>query len=580
MKKDYYLIVDIGGTWLKGVLINISDNEMFYDIPTLVQKTSVTKVRCRLSISASSADFIAAIKDLISSLPVKDKISGIGISTAGIVNYHGTKLIYSAGHLKALTDTAWIDYLKKEVCPVVTLINDADATAIGAASKGYLSGNRVIGVMPVGTGLGFSVWRNGRKWQPNFSMTLLGCTYTPDGYYDNLASASLLSTMNEENDLCSIFTNDFYKDMRKKYIRDLSGIITTAHILYKVDKILIGGGLADAVCHCDFPLAREIKKEMIKTPLLTSDRVAIEVMKEGNNLPLIGAALLAIGEKVAHEVKLQKEYNDISTEMPFDSNLHLEKQPIKDLIHLLWQNEQLAGENMKNSLPVIGDVVEIVADKLRRGGRLIYIGSGTSGRLAAIDAVELSCTFGFPRDKVITFISGGVADAAIDIESGFEEDASSVPELLLANVNPSDVVIGISVSGSAYYVQSGLGFAKFIGAYTIMIQEQYADSLPFCDKIIPLGSGNEVLAGSTRMKAGTATKKVLNFISTSVMIRLGKVHGCYMTELECINEKLVKRALHILQALYPMNEDEAYNLLSCNNFKLNQAIQHIETIKG
>ncbi len=190
--------------------------------------------------------------------------------------------------------------------------------------------------------------------------------------------------------------------------------------------------------------------------------------------------------------------------------------------------------------------------------------------------MELSCTFGFSRDKVLTFISGGVADAAIDIETGFEEDASSVPELLLANVSSSDVVIGISVSGSAYYVQSGLGFAKFVGAHTIMIQEQCVDALPFCHRVIPLRSGNEILAGSTRMKAGTATKKVLNFISTSVMIRLGKVHGCYMTELECINEKLVKRALHILQALYPMSEDEAYDLLSRNNFKLNQAIRQIE----
>lgn len=575
MKKEYYLILDIGGTWLKGTLIGIADKESLSDIPALVEKSPVTKVRSRLSVSATVNDFVEAIKELISLLPDRDNVSGIGISTAGIVNYHGTKLTYAAGHLKALMDTAWIDYLKAKISPVVILINDADAAAIGAASIGYLSGNKVVGVMPVGTGLGFSVWRNGRKWMPNFSMTLLGCTYTPAGYYDSLASASLLSAAHEENDLCAVFTNDLYKEMRDKYICDLAGIITTAHILYSVDKILIGGGLADAVCHCGFPLAQQIKEELKKAPLLTSDTVEIEVMNEGNNLPLIGAALLAIGEKAACSVRLQKKYNDISTETPFDSSLRLEKQTTDDLIHLLWLNEQAAGEELKKSLSVISESVDVIANKLKDGGRLIYIGSGTSGRLAAIDAVELSCTFGFPRDKVLTFISGGVADAAIDIETGFEEDASSVPELLLANISSSDVVIGISVSGSAYYVQSGLGFAKFIGAHTIMIQEQCVESLPFCHRVIPLRSGNEILAGSTRMKAGTATKKVLNFISTSVMIRLGKVHGCYMTELECINEKLVKRALHILQALYPMSEDEAYDLLSRNNFKLNQAIRQI-----
>lgn len=147
--------------------------------------------------------------------------------------------------------------------------------------------------------------------------------------------------------------------------------------------------------------------------------------------------------------------------------------------------------------------------------------------------------------------------------------------MLLANISAKDIVVGISVSGSSYYVQSALGFARFVGAYTVMVQEEERETLPFCDQVISLQSANEVLAGSTRMKAGTATKKVLNFLSTTAMIRLGKVHGCYMTEVECINEKLIKRAQKILHISYGMDETTAYNTLKNNGFALNKTINAI-----
>jgi N-acetylmuramic acid 6-phosphate (MurNAc-6-P) etherase len=178
---------------------------------------------------------------------------------------------------------------------------------------------------------------------------------------------------------------------------------------------------------------------------------------------------------------------------------------------------------------------------------------------------------------VITLIAGGLADAAFDIEMNFEEDASAVPEMLIASVNKRDIVVGISVSGSAYYVQSALAYAKFIGAGSILIQEEADDSNnSFCDKVISLHTGGEVISGSTRMKAGTVTKKTLNFLSTTTMIRLEKVHGVFMTNMECINEKLLLRAKHILMSLYNLPEKESLALLESTGNSLNEAIKLID----
>ncbi len=577
MNTENYLAIDIGGTWLKGILIKVEENMPFASIPELVKQAPVVRVKSRLSAEAMCSDFINALDELLSGvLSAGEKLSGISISTAGIVNYHGSKVLLAAPHLKALTDSYWIEYLKGKTNVPVVLANDADAASIGAASLGYLHGHQTIGIMPVGTGLGFTVWRNGRKWTPHFSMTLLGCTYTPLGSYDLLSSASGLSSADSNGDLIAVFTKEEYKKARNNYIQDLSGIISSAHILYGLDKVLIGGGLAEAAVCSSFPLTDRIKKELQKNPILTSDKVEVEILTEGNMLPLIGATLLAIGEEKAQSLKLKKNYSEIHTEVPYDNSLWLDKMPTESLLELFWNAEQESGVALKKSLPIIREVVDTIVEKLSKGGRLLYVGSGTSGRLAAIDNVELGCTFGFPRERVLTFISGGVADASMEIEYQFEEDASAVPELLLVNITPLDVVIGISVSGSAYYVQSGLGFSKSIGAFTVMIQEEEVKSLPFCHKVISLQSGNEVLAGSTRMKAGTATKKVLNFISTSTMIRLGKVHGCYMTEMECINEKLVERAQHILQTLYGLDKGQSLNLLKENDFILHRAIKNIK----
>ena len=572
-----YAGIDIGGTWLKGVAIELNEGTAMAEVPDLLKQQPVLKVKSRLGRESTTLEFIEAVKELLAKLlSDNQKVCGIGISTAGVVDYAGKTLEIAANHIKALTDKQWITYLESRFKVPVTLINDADAASIGAAALGYLTGFNTIGVMPIGTGLGFTVWRNGRKWTPNFSIPLLGCTYTPEGYYDEIASVSVLTALDPAKNLLNIFIEEKFQAVREHYIKNLAGIISTSHLLYGIDKIVIGGGLAEAVTAVKFPLAEFLTKALHKENLLSSAGVEIVVMPEGNALPLLGAVLLAIGEAKAQSTRIRKDHIQINTEFPLDQTIQLEKLQTTDLVRLLWNSEQEAGINMENSLPAIALVAESITQRLQEGGRLIYAGSGTSGRLAAIDTVEIACTFGFPRERVLTFISGGLADASFDIETNFEEDASSVPEMLLANISAKDIVIGISVSGSAWYAQSALGFAKFVGAYTVMIQEEDTHSLPFCNQVISLQSGNEVLAGSTRMKAGTATKKILNFLSTTVMIRLGKVHGCYMTEVECINDKLIKRAQQILGILYNLDENEAYKALSENNFVLSHTIEKLK----
>ena len=146
------------------------------------------------------------------------------------------------------------------------------------------------------------------------------------------------------------------------------------------------------------------------------------------------------------------------------------------LVELLWKAEQEAGKSLEKSLPIITTVIDRIVENLNSGGRLIYVGSGTSGRIAAMDSVEIPCTYGFPEDRILCLIAGGVADAAIEIESDFEEDASAVPEMLLLNIRTQDVVIGISASGTAYYVQSALAHAKNRGAFAVMVQSDSADN--------------------------------------------------------------------------------------------------------
>lgn len=569
----YYLGIDIGGTWIKGALVHESHFEEDKQDSFLVKR-----IKSPLHKQVSPEEFIKALQELIQKFETSSsKIAGIGISTAGIVNYHGTKVTKAAEHLNVLKTDTWKTELERKLNCTVTIINDADAATIGLAELGYLKGNKTIGVMPIGTGLGFAVWRNGRRWRPGKSLTLLGSIRTPNGSYDSISSASIFAANDVDKDLISVLTNAAFSIERDNYLQSTVNIINSAAILYKINEVIICGGLSDAAHDCAYPLENQLNTLLEIIPPELDIPVKVRVAKEGNKLQLIGALAIAKGEAIATENRIENQYCSFRTEVPQNKNLHLEKMKTSEILETFWEAEQEAGQWLKESLPIISEVVDESAERLKHGGRIIYVGAGTSGRIAAMDAVEIPCTYGFPEDRIITLIPGGIADASIEIEDDFEEDASAIPEMLLLNIQKNDVIIGISASGSAYYVQSALAFAKSKSAFTVMIQvNQPETELPFCDTIILLNSGNEVVAGSTRMKAGTATKKVLNFLSSTIMIKLGKVVGSYMVDVACINKKLIERAQSILEILYKMDKEEALKQLKMTDMDLSVVIKHLQ----
>lgn len=566
----YYLAIDIGGTWIKGMI------SYEKDILGFENHSKIVKVRSRLTEGSDVNDFIRALEELLqaTNLPL-DEIDGIGISTAGVVNYHGSKLVLCAAHLEALKSDLWIQYLRSATsATTIRLINDADAAAIGAAQLGYIVGKHTYAVIPIGTGIGCTIIRNGRRWTPNGVLPLIGSIYIPGGTYDKLASASALENKEINGRLEQIFKDERYKTVRMEYLNHLSGIMKTVQVLYGVDRILLGGGLAEAAFKCGF-------EHILYKELTNMDPdLHLHILCEGNNLPLYGALYLAIGEAYTSKMIQKIDYSGLKTEESYDASLSLNRLDTFSILNLLNKVEIEASTNMCNAVTSLEKVIEAILPRLNNGGRLIYVGCGTSGRLAAVDAVELTCTFGFPKERVLTFISGGLVDALFEIESNFEEDASSIPDLLMANISNKDSVVGISVSGTANYVLSALAFSKMKGAFTVMVQENAIATRNYVDYHVALNTGAEVIAGSTRMKAGTATKKILNYLSTSLMVRLGRVHGTFMTEMECVNEKLIKRAVKILKDLYGISDDYSLHLLEKYNWNLNDVIKMLEESHG
>jgi N-acetylmuramic acid 6-phosphate etherase len=571
-----FLGIDIGGTWIKGTIVD--EQFIFSDKRLKFNDFKIEKIKNPFHTGTTPDEVVEVLKKLMASCQGKPgELNGIGISTTGIINYHGTRVLKISEQLSVLKSYAWKDELEKYAQCNVVLINDADAATIGLAETGGLRGNKVIGIMPVGTGLGFSVWRNGRRWCPGKSPTLLGSIRIPDGNFDSFVSVSKLAALDENNSLANVLTDSFFKREREAYIQRLVRIINNAAILYSLDEVVICGGLADAVVACNYQLEEILNKYLLDIPAELDIPVKVIVAKEGNKLQLIGALALAKGESIAVQNRILPVYETLDSEIPYREDMQLQAMQSLEVVETLWQAEQEAGDSLKYSLPLIAKIADESLRRVKEGGRIIYVGAGSSGRIATMDSVEVPC-FGFPEDRIFAIVSGGISDAAIEIESDFEEDASAVPEILLTNITPKDVVIGISASGFSYYVQSALALAKSRGALSVMIQNKLPEmDLPFCDFIIPLNSGHEVIAGSTRMKAGTATKKVLNFLSSTLMINMGKVEGSYLVDVAIINNKLLERALGILKTLYNVNKKEALQLLKNNNMQLGLVIQSIRS---
>lgn len=241
---------------------------------------------------------------------------------------------------------------------------------------------------------------------------------------------------------------------------------------------------------------------------------------------------------------------------------HLEDMPVRELLESINNEDQKIALIVRKSIPEIEKLVEAIVPRMKKGGRLFYIGAGTSGRLGIVDASEIPPTFGLDHGYVIGLIAGGdrairkaVEMAEDNVELGWEDLQAFSP-------TPMDVIVGIAASGTTPYVIGALKRARdngiFTGAITCNSGTPLAEN---ADVAIEVITGPEFVTGSTRMKAGTAQKLVLNMITTSAMIRLGRVKGNKMVNMQLTNQKLIKRGTKMISGELGLDQETSRKLL-------------------
>lgn len=251
-----------------------------------------------------------------------------------------------------------------------------------------------------------------------------------------------------------------------------------------------------------------------------------------------------------------------ATEARSDATRGLDELETRAIVDLLARENRTAVDAVAACGDAIAAAVERVVARLRAGGSLLYIGAGTSGRLGFLDAAECPPTFGTPPELVRAQIAGG-AIALLRAVEGAEDDAEAGARETRERAKPRDAVVGVSASGAAPYVVAALAAARALGALTVAVANTRGSPLERAAELaIVVETGAEPLAGSTRMKAATAQKLVLNAISTATMVRLGKVYDNLMVDLVATNEKLHRRARRLVEMLAATDERRAKELLS------------------
>jgi len=264
--------------------------------------------------------------------------------------------------------------------------------------------------------------------------------------------------------------------------------------------------------------------------------------------------------------KQKADKHKILTEQINPNSHEIDNKSTYEMVNIFTQADKEPQKAVERATPEIVNAIDAITKRLKSNGRLFYIGTGTSGRLGVLDASECPPTFCTNPDLVQGIIAGGTPSLTKSSESLEDLSEISLADLKGRNFSNKDVLIGITASGRTPYVLSALDYSKNINALTISISSvPDIDSKLSNDIDIRLITGPEILAGSTRLKAGTATKMALNIISTSVMIKLGKVYGNRMVDLSITNKKLKERAIGILYDIASVNKETAMKLLNKTN---------------
>lgn len=263
----------------------------------------------------------------------------------------------------------------------------------------------------------------------------------------------------------------------------------------------------------------------------------------------------------------------LETETPHPDHPHLDEYEIGTLVDVLIEDQSRAAEAVKRAAPAIAMAVDAAVPRLEAGGRLVYVGAGTSGRLGLLDSVELYPTFSWPSERAIAVIAGGIGALVRAVEGAEDDRAKGGEDLLAVNPTRNDVVILLAASGATPYTRGAIQAARSRGALTIGIGNNAGAPIALeADLGILLETGSEVISGSTRLKAGTAQKIALNTFSSAVMVRLRKVYGNLMVDLKATNAKLRRRAVQLAVLATGVTEARALEVLEGCDFHVKVAI--------
>ena len=336
-------------------------------------------------------------------------------------------------------------------------------------------------------------------------------------------------------------------------------------------KVVLMGGLFHRDSLYTHAFRRRLKKNLPDARVTTAERS-----------PELGAAWLAgeLGDQVAFQAKLsQNEIDDLAaaiTEQRNPRSENLEKMSTRELVELFVEEEKFVQDALRGAIAELTRATEIGTESLRNGGRMFYVGAGSSGRIGVLDASEIPPTFGASPDLVQGVIAGGATALHRSVEGAEDEESAGALAMNERGINNRDVVIGITASGRTPFVLGAIGRAKSLGAKTILLtcnpaRPQDAN----VDLAIHLAVGPELLTGSTRLKAGTATKVALNIISTGAMVALGKVRGNLMIDLHAASAKLRDRAVRVVAGVARCDYQSARNMLEACEWNLRAVVEEL-----
>jgi N-acetylmuramic acid 6-phosphate etherase len=346
-------------------------------------------------------------------------------------------------------------------------------------------------------------------------------------------------------------------------------VASRLHLL--APKVMLLGGLFHRDSIYTHAFRRRLKKNLPDARVATAERA-----------PELGAAWLAAEMDELTKVRAKPAENKIDnlaaplTEQRNPRSENLEKMSARELVELFVEEERFVQDALRGAIVDLAKAIEIVTGALRKGGRLFYVGAGSSGRIGVLDASEIPPTFGASSDLVQGIIAGGVTALHRSVEGAEDEESVGALAMDERGTKDVDVVIGITASGRTPFVLGALGRAKSLGAKTILLTCNPAtrgDELG--NLAIHLAVGPEILTGSTRLKAGTATKVALNIISTGAMVALGKVRGNLMIDLHTSSTKLRDRAVRLVADLANCDYNSARERLEAGGWNLRAVVNQI-----